>query len=198
MLKINDILNGKSDGRKPGEMLPTGGEGRGQERGWECEHDEEYELTRPMDFCAFSCICRIKRGREWELLADNTDLLLANTEEIAARPEMAECEDVLVRAPGGKRFDSGDALRYRREKRGGWIRRAMDGHNLYAIELDGGILSGGCYVYRLLDSATKLTGHPRICQTRPGLRSAYSVRLGIKRAAHRAPDHEACGNCCPF
>ncbi len=177
MLKLNDIVDVTEAAGNPGTLIEMRSEEILRER---AARDER--MMRPINFQEFKKVSRVKPGSALETLADNVDLLLEHAEEIAARPEMAENMEVTIQVPLGRILDLGDIVRVWRSEEKGWVRMSTEGHKLYTILFDGSPLSGGCYLYRVMDPVTKMTGSP---DDRPNTLDAYRVNMTIERAERR-------------
>ena len=125
----------------------------------------------------------VPQGDTLELLSDNIDLLLENTEKIIQVPEMAECREVKGGAPLSTP-DLGDLLRWWKIGKGSWKRTSVEGHPLYALHINGSVLSGSCYIYKLLDPVAKELG-TTLPWFRPRLSTAYVDLRAIPRAPKR-------------
>ena len=124
-------------------------------------------------------------GHVLELLSDNIDLLLENTERMIQAPEMAECREVGGGSPSPLPTpDLGDLLWAWKTGEGGWKRTSVEGHPLYALYIDGSVISGSCYVYILLDPIAKELG-TTLSWFRPRLSEAREVLRAIPRAKKR-------------
>ncbi len=140
---------------------------------------EEF-LAQPVELCSRR---PVPQGDALELLSDNIDLLLENTERIIQAPEMAECREV----KGGAALttlDLGDLLWAWKRGEAGWKRTSVEGHPLYALDINGSVLSGSCYMYRLLDPVAKELG-TTLSWWRPSLSKARRVLCDIQRAPKR-------------
>ena len=125
----------------------------------------------------------VPQGDALELLSDNIDLLLENTERIIQVPEMAECREIKGGAALTK-LDLGDLLWAWKRGEAGWKRTSVEGHPLYALNINGSVLSGSCYMYKLLDPVTKELG-TTLSWWRPSLSKARWVLCDIQRAPKR-------------
>ena len=137
-------------------------------------------LAQPVELCNRR---PVPQGDALELLSDNIDLLLENTEKIIQAPEMAECREV----EGGAALttlDLGDLLWAWKRGEAGWKRTSVEGHPLYALNINGSVLSGSCYMYRLLDPVAKELG-TTLPWFRPRLSKARWVLCDIQRASKR-------------
>ncbi len=177
MLKLNDIVDVTEATGNAGTLIEMKSEEMLRARA-----RRDARMMQPINFQEFKYIHRVEPGSALETLADNVDLLLEHTEEIAARPEMAENMEVRVQAPLGRILDLGDIVRVWRLEQKGWVRVSTEGHKLYTILFDGSPLSGGCYLYRVMDPVTKMTGSPDV---RPSTLDAYRVNMTIERAERR-------------
>ena len=127
----------------------------------------------------------VPQGHVLELLSDNIDLLLENTERILQVPEMAECREVGGGSPSPLPTpDLGDLLWAWKKGEAGWKQTSVEGHPLYALYIDGSILSGACYIYILLDPVAKELG-TTLSLFRPSLSEAREVLRSIPRAKKR-------------
>ena len=127
----------------------------------------------------------VPQGHVLELLSDNIDLLLGNTERIIQAPEMAECREVGGGSPSPlSPPDLGDLLWAWKKGEAGWKRTSVEGHPLYALYIDGSILSGSCYIYILLDPVAKELG-TTLSWFRPRLSEAREVVRTSPRAKKR-------------
>ncbi len=137
-------------------------------------------LAQPVELCHRR---PVPQGSALELLSDNIDLLLENTEQIVQAPEMAECREV----EGGAALttlDLGDLLWAWKRGKAGWKRTSVEGHPLYALNINGSVLSGSCYMYKLLDPVAKELG-TTLSWWRPSLSKARRVLCDIQRAPKR-------------
>ena len=140
---------------------------------------EEF-LAQPVELCNRR---PVPPGHVLELLSDNIDLLLENTERIIQVPEMAECREV----EGGAALttlDLGDLLWAWKKGKAGWKRSSVEGHPLYALHINGSVLSGSCYMYKLFDPVAKELG-TTLSWFRPRLSTARWVLCDIPRAKKR-------------
>ena len=146
------------------------------------ETSQEWEefLAQPVELCNRR---PVPQGDALELLSDNIDLLLENTERIVQVPEMAECREVEGGAALTK-LDLGDLLWAWKRGKAGWKRTSVEGHPLYALNINGSVLSGSCYMYKLLDPVAKELG-TTLSWWRPSLSKARWILCDIQRVPKR-------------